>query len=64
MIDPEAIKTITEALKDIKATLKLPLELRGVFETSVRSALCQTETLLTALDHLADAGKMVPDDAR
>ena len=47
------IDTIREALADIKYTLKLPLELRGKFETSTRSAICQVDTLLEALAALS-----------
>ena len=43
------IGMIRKALDDIKYTLKLPLELRGKFETSTRSAICQIDTLLAAL---------------
>jgi len=47
------LDTIRKALDDIKYTLKLPLELRGKFETSTRSAICQIDTLLEALAALS-----------
>jgi len=57
------VKTIRKALEDIKYTLKLPLELRGKFETSTRSAICQIYTLLEALSTIeADAKPQEPSE--